>query len=432
MIHCTFDGVANVYHGIGTQTRYLLSCLAEHRSEIEDAVGDFDVQLLVPDYQRDRPGYTLDQAVLNDSLARAERARVVVVELAHDDGPLFTIEKWHQVSRAAAEHIAGVVDSYDTVTIVAVDAIYCVLAEHLDEVLSPEAWKKTTLVSYLASSAKVPGTSHTPGREEAEAACVERANRDPRVFLADIGQWFSRHLVEAYALRPDRLKPYPVCMSFDDAEMQVRPEAEARAEVLSRGVPLDRPLVLSFGRADPIKGFDQAIAALRPLAEAVHFVLVAAPYNPGDPELERYRGLLEESGLRYSYFPQFERSLPISVCSLPETSVVLATPVGEPLGMAPQEVALWARACGPIIVGPNDGGLSEQIEHGVTGLVFEQGDVDSMTATVAAALSLDEERLREMRSAAYEKVLRERDLVRVVSEFLASVAGSPVERTSNA
>ncbi|QFZ17737.1 glycosyltransferase family 4 protein [Saccharothrix syringae] len=415
--------MANLYHGIGTQTRYLISCLGGHRAELVDAVGEFDVHLLVPDASYSRPGYAVDEAMLAANRLRVEAADITLWELAHDDSRLFHIDKWHQVSAEAARVVSVLAERYDEVLVVAVDAIYCVVGDHLDRLLTPGQWERTSLVYTLYSSSRIPGTTQEPGRDEGELAAVMRANTDPRVFFADVGTYFSAHLVEDFGLDPTRLRPFIQALSLDDPELQRRDRAEALEEVRSWNIPLDRPIVLSMGRADPIKGLDRAIRAVTPLRERLHFVLIAAPYTPEDAEIRKYRTLLAESGLRHTLVPRFDRTLPRSLCSLHETAAVLSASLGEPCGQVPQEAALWAQGGGPVVIVPDEGGLAAQIIPGTTGFVFPQGDIGAMTRMVETVLDQTPEERDRMRAAATRKVLQERDFTRSLGTFLKSVWG---------
>jgi glycosyltransferase involved in cell wall biosynthesis len=418
LVYCTFDGVANIYHGIGTQTRYLISTLIHQRTEIVDAVGEFDVHLLVPDASFSRPGYAVDGKILAESLQRVDRAQIQLWQLQHDNSMLFHVGKWHQLCSEAAKTIGIITDCYEEVLLVAVDAVYAGLAEHLDHELGTKAWNQIQLVHALYSSARIPGTVFTAGRDELEAACIARANADSRVFLADVGSYFSSHLTQDFNLNPSRLVSLTQALSLSDEEFQPQPTAEAETNAKAWGIPLDRPIVLSLGRADPIKGLDRAILAADPLAERIHFVLIAAPYTPENKEIVKYRRLLGESRLCYTFIPQFDRALPRSLCSLPQTKAVLSASIGEPCGQVPQETALWARLGGPIVIAPAQGGLAAQLRDGVTGLLYEPGDIAAMTKQVERALNMSAERHGVMREAAAAAVMQERDFGTSLKRFL--------------
>lgn len=421
LVYCTFDGVANIYHGIGTQTRYLLSCLADHAQTIRQCTGTFDVHILVPDASYSRPGYAVDEEILRSSHQRIRAAGAKLWELKHDDSKLFHIDKWHQLSAEAAKVIQLLARQCDKVLVVGIDAVFCMLADHLDRELGPELWERTQLVYALHSSSRIPGTKVAIGREEAEISCVARANTDPRVFLADIGSYFSRHLIEEFGLNPNRLRPFTQSLALDDPELQPKSRPRALQELSTWAIPTDRPIILSMGRADPIKGFDRAICALTPLRARIHFVLIAVPYNPDDAEVRRYQALLAESGLRYTLVSEFSRSLPRSLCSLDETAAVLATSVGEPSGQVPQEVALWARAGGPVAIVADEGGLADQICDGINGFKFSQSNVEDITLQVVKAVEMNDHQRRTMRGEALAKVKHERDFTRSLVEFLKSV-----------
>ena len=74
-------------------------------------------------------------------------------------------------------------------------------------------------------------------------------------------------------------------------------------------------------------------------------------------------------------------------------------------------VFVEAHACGVPVVSCRSGGIAEVVEHGVTGLLTDEGDVDAIAAAIIELLTDDEQR-RQFGIAARQRAVRDFDLHR--------------------
>ena len=150
-----------------------------------------------------------------------------------------------------------------------------------------------------------------------------------------------------------------------------------RTTLQAYGIPLDADVVLAFGRAAPIKGFERLIPALAPLRDRIHFVLISVPYINDDSQQQIYDQLLQQHAIRATHIKAFTRDLPPALCQWPRTKMVVVPSRHETFSNIPLEVALWARENGPVVVASSVGGFVDQIEAGVTGFFI---DISSLSA----------------------------------------------------
>jgi glycosyltransferase involved in cell wall biosynthesis len=86
-------------------------------------------------------------------------------------------------------------------------------------------------------------------------------------------------------------------------------------------------------------------------------------------------------------------------------------------------VCLEALALGKLVVGSNAGGMSEQIEHGVSGLLFESGSIESLKDALRRALTDDA--LREkVKTVGPQRVATMCEPARIVRETSAAIASA--------
>jgi glycosyltransferase involved in cell wall biosynthesis len=184
-----------------------------------------------------------------------------------------------------------------------------------------------------------------------------------------------------------------------------------RTTLQTYGIPLDADLVLAFGRAAPIKGFERLIPALAPLRDRVHFVLISVPYINEDSQQRLYDQLLQQHAIRATHIKVFTRDLPRALCQWARTKIVVVPSRHETFSNIPLEVALWAREKGPVVVASTAGGFVDQIEPGITGFLVDILSCQRVTQTLHQALSLSPEAHATIRHRAHQRVVQKYDFI---------------------
>ncbi|HDN79163.1 MAG TPA: glycosyltransferase, partial [Chloroflexi bacterium] len=186
-------------------------------------------------------------------------------------------------------------------------------------------------------------------------------------------------------------------------------------------IPLDRPLLFSWGRAVEYKRFDIVLQAAARLKGQIHPVVMVIP------RYERLIKLREELGIEASLVFAFDPELVACLLQWENTVVAASLAFNEPFGLTPAETRVHARKQGALMVVSNTGGLVEQVEDGVDGFVTRQDDPDDVARTIAHILEMSEEEKQRIRQAGLKRVLREytwssqilRTLAAVVPEIAA-------------
>jgi glycosyltransferase involved in cell wall biosynthesis len=241
---------------------------------------------------------------------------------------------------------------------------------------------------------------------------LEAAQPGSCVALADICPSFTAHLKTHFQLPAAQFAPYTSSILADDPTFARQDETIVRTTLQAYGIPLDTDVVLAFGRAAPIKGFERLIPALAPLRNRVHFVLISVPYINDDSPQQMYDRLLHQHGIRATHVKAFTRNLPRALCQWPRTKVVVVPSRHETFSNIPLEVALWARANGPVVVASTAGGFVDQIEAGVSGLLVDISASEAITQTLLQGLDLSPDAHAAMRRRAYQRVIHAFDFAK--------------------
>jgi glycosyltransferase involved in cell wall biosynthesis len=231
------------------------------------------------------------------------------------------------------------------------------------------------------------------------------------VALADICPSFTAHLQAHFPLSGAQFAPYTSSILVDDSLYALLDDTAVRATLQAHGIPLDLDVVLAFGRAAPIKGFDLLIPALAPLRDRLHFVLISVPYVNDDTQQQLYDRLLQQHHIRATPIKAFTRDLPRALCHWPRTKMVVVPSLQETFSNIPLEVALWAREKGPVVVTSTAGGFVDQIEPGITGFLVDMSSCEAMSQTLLHVLDLSPHAHAAIRQQAYQRVVRAFDFV---------------------
>jgi glycosyltransferase involved in cell wall biosynthesis len=192
---------------------------------------------------------------------------------------------------------------------------------------------------------------------------------------------------------------------LDASVLQCRtPPAELRARF---AIAPDAPVVGMIGNIKAWKGQEivvRAIARVRNEIPSVRCVVVGDT-APGDLAFEQsLRALVKEKGLdEHVLFAGYQKDVADFLTMF--DVVVHASVLPEPFG----RVVLEAMACRRPVIGSRDGGITEIIEHGRTGLTFPTRD-DAALADAILRLLRNPGEAREMAERGYERLLRNFDI----------------------
>lgn len=168
------------------------------------------------------------------------------------------------------------------------------------------------------------------------------------------------------------------------------------------------PLIVSVGRMVEKKGFPILLRAAAMLAaEGVEFELALIGDGPQRDELER---LANGLGLSHKvYFPGY---LPFEevLGTYRYADVFALTPIvahdGDRDGLP--NAIVEAMACGVPVVATNVGGVPELVEHEVTGLLAQPGNVQEIAQHLERAL-IDQPLREKIAANAWQRVIRDHD-----------------------
>jgi len=406
IFYLTYNGIYNFTNGIGTQTQLLLRGLERLRPDLERQYGPINLHMICPLPDEATWGY--DRQFLQTQQQRLTALGGALHYIPYKSRPeedLWDVARWHQLCAKAAQLLVHQGAAYDNCLLLPIDQPWLQTPLYMAR-LAPDAFRRVQVLLVLYSTAFVRNAA-APDAEEMrwEQDGLALARSASNVAIADLCPSFTAHLRAFYRLQDATFAPYTSSILVEDAACAPLAAQDIRAMLQHYGVPCDRDLIVAFGRATPLKGFETLIPALRAVRERCHFVLISVPYINDDYQ-NTYDQLLAAHRIASTHVRSFTRDLPQALCQWPRTRLVVVPSKQETFSNIPLEVALWARHQGPIVVASQVGGFVDQIDAGVTGFFLDLTSCEAMGQTLQYVLNLSAEHHAVIRRQAYEKVVR--------------------------
>ena len=406
IFYLTYNGIYNFTNGIGTQTQLLLRGLERLRPAFERLYGPITLHIVCPRPNDATWGY--DPQFLQTQQQRLAALGGQLHFIPYQSRPeddLWEVARWHTLCAEAAQLLLQQCTQYDHCLLMPIDQPWLQTPLYMAR-LAPDVFQRVQALLVLYSTAFIrnaiaPDAEEMRWERDGLALACSAAN----VAIADLCPSFTAHLQDFYPLQEATFAPYTSSILVEDADFTLLAERQVRAILQHYGVPCDRDLVVAFGRATPLKGFETLIAALSTVRERCHLVLISVPYINDDSQ-NTYDHLLAAHRIAATHVKSFTRDLPRVLCQWPRTRIVVVPSRQETFSNIPLEVALWARQQGPIVAASRVGGFVDQIEDGVTGFFIDPLSWETMGQTLQQLLNLSEEQRSSIRRRAYEKVVR--------------------------
>jgi glycosyltransferase involved in cell wall biosynthesis len=409
IFYLTYNGLYNFTNGIGTQTQLLISGLEVLQEILVRRYGTIDLHIVCPSSDAQTWGY--DPAFFQRQQERlaALGGQVHLIPYKRETTQdLWEIASWKALCQNVAPLLRTQAAAYERSLIICVDQpwLHTPSALGMDQNLPDHL----DMLLVLYSTAFIRNWETPDAAEVAwEQGGLEASQPGSRVAVAHTCPSSAAHLKTHFRLSAGQFAPYTSSILADDPIFVLQDESTVRATLQAHGIPLDDDLVLAFGRAASVKGFERLIPALEPLRDRVHFVLISVPYINDYSQQRVYDHLLRQHRIRATHIKTFTRDLPRALCQWARTKIVAVPSRHETFSNIPLEVALWAREKGPVVVTSTVGGFVDQIEPGITGFLVDIASSQHIIQTLRQVLDLSPEDQANIRRRAHQRVVQRYD-----------------------
>jgi glycosyltransferase involved in cell wall biosynthesis len=232
-------------------------------------------------------------------------------------------------------------------------------------------------------------------------------------WVATISGYMRDHLARNYRVPTTALLDLPEGLD-DPQQARYQPQLPSGAE---------RGFLLTLGRAQPYKGWDDLLDALAALREQrvplPHALLAAVADQPRLTAYQRHlASRVQDLDLDATLLTRFDPAYRTWL-SHPALQAVVVPSRAEPSSRIPLEA--YAAGAAPVVV-TTVGSLAEQVLDGVTGFTAPPANPASLASAIGRALSLHDSERDRMRAAASRLACNRFDHPGAVLRFLAEFA----------
>lgn len=417
----TYDGYYNFTSGIGTQTKIFLKGIEEYYQRYRNIYGEFEINLIVPDFDDTVYGYNEQDIKYANGVIHALGGKVYkcTSSLDKEGTDFWTVSNWRKISASAASIVLKESVKYQRIIVIAIDPPFLHTPRHISICGGTNSKIKSVILMY--TSAYIHDKKLSYDRLRWEYSGLISAREYENVKIGNVCNYMHDHFVNNYKVNLNSFVPYPSSLFIEDSEFDNLSQEQILSVLNKHNIPPDKNIVFAFGRAAWVKGFDTLLKGFALLQDKVHLVLLATEFEDSKGRIKEYEMLIQKEKLNCSLIADFTRELPMALCQYERCKIVVCPSRREPFSNIPLEVGLWAKEQGPVVLASNIGGFIEQINDEGNGFLFNVDDHEDLARKMGYILQLPEESLKSIKARAYHKVVTERDFFKNFERLLNSL-----------
>jgi glycosyltransferase involved in cell wall biosynthesis len=421
LFYLAHDGITSYYTGVGTYTKCYRETLPLAIRQASEAGYDVSLFLVTIYSNPDYCGASPETAAESRTLCRELNGRVIELDNGLDGSNTYgSVPHWDAASRQAADVVADALKVFDSAVVVAVDTPFLKVAEFLNARLSPADRARVTVCLSPQSTETIHKTG-IPRRYEWEHAALRACTDWANTSVSYSSLYLRDDLAGGYQVPHERLIPSINGLSFTAERHRRYSQDYIGSRLAQGGLPTDRPIVVSVGRLERYKGFQEAIRlfSLIPKRHRPYLVLIGVSYIDDNPLLHELEAEKDRLGIDGTFIFHFDAVLPVLLWQWHHCVLSVHLSLYEPFGLAPTEARYLARDHGPVVVVSDRGGFREQVTDGNEGFMVRYGDTDDYRRVVATVFEEADFDGAAMRLRAHANVVANYDCRRNIAEFLA-------------
>lgn len=431
VIYLSHDGFTSLYTGVGTVARDFLFSFPNVCKSLKKSHPGIKIDLFATTlkYNETCFGYSKEVYFATISLEKRNK-NIKLVELINGSAGIKSfgdIELWRNACISAATFVYTVVNNfnYDKVIVVCVDTPFAhtpkYFFEHYPSLDVEFVWlPQSTVAIHKYDSAlgnKQKQQAYYIQRYTWEKEIIDMAKGNPKLKIGLISKFMRQHLIDNYGAAKNTLISLQNGLFFKRMGRNKTSQDNIAKILIKYQVPLNRPIIFSFGRAEPYKGLDLVLKNANFLIEKYNFfvLIFASPYSMQDP----YVSALNDLGRKYPNDCKIVYGLdfttPQKIIQWKKTYIAAFFSRAEPFGLIPVEVRFYKNKYLSLITSDIDG-YSEQIDNGVDGFKTKLLDKE-IRNTFDRVAKLPLSRKEKMSQKGYEKVLMSYNQEKINLEF---------------
>lgn len=406
---CSHDGIISYYTGVGTMVKRNIKALIKYAS---DNNIDYHINLITPEYNPDSFGYS--EKTYNEHLSLKNTSIIQISNGSNGKINYGTPNHFIKLSENTAEFINNIdISSYDKVITLLHDTTMAGVIERLNvDSKHKKVWIPHSTVKIHKVDSAIEGSENFyKDREDLEQSAIDYINKDENSYIGAICEYVKEHLVNDYNLDENKALMITNGEIFDDKVLSFSKECD---ELYKKIDELDS-ILISFGRAEEYKNLECTMALGKEIG--IDTVVIAQSYYKEQPILDEYRSIAKENNTHLYIDPPFDFSKYI-LNNFDKPIIALIPSKREVMGLIVNELRKLNRD-NILVVANSVGGLVEQIEDGVDGVLVNLDNIIESKEKILKYFNVD--KMKELNKNAQITLKNKYDYIKNFNEFISKL-----------
>lgn len=411
---CAHDGIISHYAGVGTIVRRYIEVIRKLLSEKKI---DYHLNLFTLEFNEKSMGYSKELFRYHESL---DNTSLYILSNGTNGKTSFgNIDNWILASRNVAKKINDIdFSSYDYVINLCNDTPFSYLVTLIkDSKNNITAWIPHSTGKIYSEDMSLSDEKLTINeRVKMEQDVIDYINNHNNVYAISTGIYIRNHLINSYGLINN--------IDLINGELLFRnniyTEDNSMHKIFKK-INKYESIILSLGRAERYKNLEKTMFLGRKLG--IKPVVITQQYFKKQPIVKEYKKLAQKTGaLLYvdeSFFlPQY------IVKNYNKPMILLVPSEKETFGLVINEIRRFNKD-NVLIVANDRGGLHEQINDAINGILVNLDDIDNSANKIKKYL--DVEIIKKMNFESQKKLKNNYNLEKNFDMFFRKVLGDDYE-----
>lgn len=424
LIYATYDGLVNTMCGVGVISQSFVNSFPVVRKQLLKQGFEVDLHLISVALKDGALGYSND--IKNESIRIAKKCGGQLYYVLNGTNGLEqfgSVENWKLASVAAANKSLEISTGYCKTIVFCIDIPFMYTPYYISQ--QKEAFGNVNIEPVIVLHSDV--LSHEaedPDMERLawESSAIKYSCLKPIIKFARTSEFLMKHLKNNYSINENKIVPLQSGLDLTNPKYQYMEQKKIKKFLETYGIPTDKDLIFSVGRAVSYKGFESLIHAFAKLKNKnTHLVFIASPYKFAASNIEQLKKLIEKYKISCTPIYKLDMELPKIICQWEKTKICAQLSSHEPFGLVPEEVRVWAKNAGPVILTSNREGFIEQITDNIDGFTVPIENVEDISKKLEYILSLPKEEIDRIKQRGYLRAIENYDYQKSIYSCLKTI-----------
>lgn len=413
---CGHDGIISHYAGVGTIVRRYIEVIEYLLNEKNI---DYHLNLFTLEFNKDSMGY--NEQIWNEHKNLKNSTIYICSNNTNGETSFGNIYNW----RCASSNVAKIInqidfDNYDYVITFANDTPFAGLLQLIKEANnSIKVWIPHSTGKIYNEDMSLSEENQTQNeRIKWEQDAINYINNHYNSYLISTGKYIRNHIIKEYSLEESKN------IDIINGELLYRnnlyEQNDRMKEILFELEKYDS-IIISLGRAEKYKNLDKTMLLGSKLG--VKPVVITQQYFKNQPIVSEYKELAKKTNAILYVDEPF--SLPQYIIkNFSKKMIMLIPSEREIFGLVINEMRRFNKD-NVLIVANNRGGLTEQINDGIDGVLVDLDDIENSAKKVSKYFNFVT--MKTLNNEGQKRLLDDYDLVKNFDAFFKKVLGEEYE-----